>query len=62
VLEVIPEVVSSETDLGGRAEWYSLDYDRLIPLLIESIKEQQEMIRNLCARTAALENRYENNK
>ncbi len=38
VLEVLPEIVD-EDSLG-----YSIQYTRIIPLLIEAIKEQQEMI------------------
>ncbi|MBN2523702.1 MAG: tail fiber domain-containing protein [Bacteroidales bacterium] len=38
VLEILPEIVN-EDSLG-----YSIQYTRIIPLLIEAIKEQQEMI------------------
>jgi len=41
VLEVLPEIVD-EDSLG-----YSIQYTRIIPLLIEAIKEQQQMILDL---------------
>ena len=40
--EVLPEVVAYEEN-GRDAK--SVDYARLVPLLVESIKEQQEVIR-----------------
>lgn len=49
---VVPEVVQYEED-GVNAQ--SLDYSRLVPLLIEGIKEQQEQIRNLRDRVRILE-------
>jgi type VI protein secretion system component Hcp len=39
VLEVLPEVVSKGTD-----GYYSVDYGRITPLLVEAIKEQQKVI------------------
>ena len=49
---VVPEVVVSEED-GEDAT--SLDYSRLVPLLIEAIKEQEESNQELRARLEALE-------
>jgi hypothetical protein len=50
VEEVLPEIVS--TDAEGIK---SLDYSKLTPLLIEVLKEQQEIIKKLEARIDALE-------
>ena len=44
VLEIVPEVVS------GTSESYSVDYAKLVPLLIEALKEQQSRIEVLEAR------------
>lgn len=50
VAHVLPEVVSQGSD-----GTYSLDYGRLTPLLVESIKEQQAEIEELRSRVTALE-------
>ena len=49
--EVLPELVQYE-DNGVDAK--SLDYARLVPLLIEAVKEQQQEIENLKTTVAAL--------
>lgn len=45
VHEVIPEAVSKPTDEEN--DLWTMDYTRLVPLLIKSIQEQQEMIEEL---------------
>jgi hypothetical protein len=45
VLNVIPEIVS-----GSDEDYYSVDYSRLVPILLEAIKEQQRRIEVLEAR------------
>lgn len=55
--EVVPEVVACE-DNGSDAK--SVDYGRLVPLLVESIKEQQEVIRKQDAALAKLSTRMAN--
>ena len=52
--EVIPEVVVYEEN-GHDAK--SVDYARLVPLLVESIKEQQEVIRKQDAALTELNGR-----
>ena len=52
--EVVPEVVAYEEN-GRDAK--SVDYARLVPLLVESIKEQQEVIRKQDAAIAELNTR-----
>jgi len=50
VEEVLPEAVSTDED-GYKA----VAYDKLVPLLIEAMKEQQGLIESLQARISALE-------
>jgi hypothetical protein len=50
--EVVPEVVEYETN-GTHAK--SVDYARLVALLIEATKEQQETIENLKAQLIELQ-------
>jgi hypothetical protein len=50
ILEVLPEVVTTR-DTG----YLAVRYDKLVPLLIEAIKEQQETISNLQNRLEVLE-------
>ena len=52
VEEVVPEVV--HTDQNG---YKSVEYSKLVPLLIEAIKEQQETISALSAKVKTLEDR-----
>ena len=54
--DVIPEVVSYETDSKYAS---SLDYERLVALLIEGIKEQQEYIEGLEKRLEEIEKRLQ---
>lgn len=49
VVKVIPEVVD------GQPGSYGIAYNRLIPVIINAIREQDVAIRNLTARIAALE-------
>jgi len=51
----IPEVVSVAEIKDGE-EYYGVSYDRIIPVLIEAIKEQQIIIDNLKSRIEQLEN------
>ncbi len=44
VEKVLPEVVSSVS--RGGEEYKTVDYEKVVPLLVEAIKEQQEMIEN----------------
>jgi M6 family metalloprotease-like protein len=55
VLEVVPEVVMGGPRDNGEDELYSLQYDRLIPVLIEAVKEQQRIILDLQNRIGELE-------
>ena len=55
--EVVPEVVEYEEN-GSDAK--SVDYTRLVPLLVESIKEQQQVIRKQDAALAELSARMAN--
>jgi hypothetical protein len=55
VREVVPEVVSGGTDEMGGEEPLDLQYDGLIPLLIEAIREQQQAIDRLTRRVGELE-------
>ena len=48
--EVVPEIV--RTDRDG---WKSVQYSKLIPVMIEALKDQQEQIGALMARVRALE-------
>ena len=41
-MEVIPEVVHYDEEI----DYYGMSYSELIPLLIQSIKEQQVIIQN----------------
>ena len=54
VEQVVPEVVNTATD-----GYKSVDYAKLVPLLIESIKSQQDMIRNQDMKIKALLQRIE---
>lgn len=55
VLEVVPEVVMGGVDEKGEEGHYSLQYDGLVPLLIEGLKEQQQLIDDLAARLSELD-------
>ena len=68
VEKVLPQiVVPAPFDIGYDEEgnnysisgenYKTVDYNKLIPLLIEAIKEQQEIIANLQSRITNLENR-----
>jgi len=50
ILEVLPEVVTTRDD-----GYLAVRYEKLVPLLIEAIKEQQEIISNLQNRLEILE-------
>ena len=60
VQEVLPEAVSKapiSNDPEINEEYLSVDYSKLIPLLVEGMKEQQSYIEKLEARLQALENK-----
>lgn len=51
--EILPEVVSQGTD-----GFYSIDYGKLTPLLVEAIKEQQQTIQSLEDKLEKLEKKF----
>jgi hypothetical protein len=53
LLEIVPEVVTKGTD-----GFYSVDYGRLTPLLIEAIKEQQKIIQTQNEEIGQLQAKY----
>ncbi len=56
VKKVLPEAVKERKSEEGQ-EWLAVDYKRLVPLLIEGIKEQQKQIDNLKDCIIKLENK-----
>jgi hypothetical protein len=56
VKKVLPEAVKERKNEEGQ-EYLAVDYKRLVPLLIEGIKEQQKEIDNLKDRIIKLENK-----
>ena len=62
VLSVMPEAVRTAPISQGKAyetEYYTVMYERLVPLLIEGVKAQQTQIDALTAQNAALTTRIE---
>ena len=58
VEEVVPEIVHEKTlPFAGDKTYKTVDYEKLVALLIESNKEQQEIIAQLEERIIDLENR-----
>jgi hypothetical protein len=55
VFQVIPEAVNVPMDES--VELWSMDYEKLIPVLIRAVQEQQEVIENLKQKVNELENR-----
>ena len=55
VVQVVPEVVF--IDNSDENQWHFLQYDRMVALLTEGIKEQQTMISNLQAAVSDLQAR-----
>ena len=47
VLEVVPELVKEVEGLNGEDSFLTVSYEKLVPVLIESIKEQQKQIDEL---------------
>jgi hypothetical protein len=47
VEQVIPELVKEHEGLQGRGKFKSVDYNKLVPVLIESIKELKNEIDEL---------------
>ena len=59
-LNILPEVVvvpESETDKYGNQQYMGVNYDKVVPLLVAGIKEQQAIIEQLEARITTLENK-----
>jgi hypothetical protein len=59
--DIIPEAVtfypeSDEPNENGWASAYSIDYQSLVPVLVEAIKQQQDIITQLTQRVENLEN------
>ena len=52
IQEVLPEVISKRED-----GYLAVKYEKIVPLLIEGIKEQQKQIESLEARIKKLENK-----
>jgi hypothetical protein len=50
MLELVPEVIGENSD-GS----FSLDYPKLVPVLVKAIQEQQALITTLTERITALE-------
>ena len=58
VEEVIPSIVrEKKLSIGEEESYKTVDYEKLVALLIESNKEQQEIISQLEERVIDLENR-----
>ncbi len=55
--EIIPEAVNRPVD--DSKELWSVDYDKLIPVLINAVKEQQELIKKQNEQIKALESRLD---
>ena len=47
VQEVVPELVKEVEGLNGESSFLTVSYEKLVPVLIESIKEQQKQIDEL---------------
>jgi hypothetical protein len=56
VLDVVPEVVDSTYNSITEEDRYTLSYGQLTAVLTKAIQEQQQMIEELKAKVAALEN------
>ncbi|MDB5274605.1 MAG: hypothetical protein JWO58_2972 [Chitinophagaceae bacterium] len=54
VLQVVPEAVQSDSN-----GFYSMNYDAIIPLLVEAVKEQQQIIDKQNTRISTLESQNE---
>jgi galactose-1-phosphate uridylyltransferase len=55
VLPIIPEAVQS--DMDGDTEYYAMNYDNLVPVLVKAMQEQQSIIETQEQRIAYLENK-----
>ena len=55
--KIVPQVVTTDND-----GYKGIDYGRLTPLLVESIKEQQKMIGDLQAKNRSLEDEIDQMK
>lgn len=53
-IEVIPEIVNQPENVNE--ELWSMDYVRLVPVLVKAIQDQQAIIQSLETRIIALEN------
>ena len=47
VQEVVPELVKEVDELNGEEKFLAVDYAKLVPVLVEAIKDQQEQINQL---------------
>jgi hypothetical protein len=62
VLPIIPELVSRNPDTGGMlAGLLTVDYDKLVPVLINALKEEKAKREALETRLAAIEEILKNN-
>ena len=57
IQKVLPEVVHTRTKKSGFKGMLAVKYEKIVPLLIEGIKEQQNTIESLEARIKKLENK-----
>jgi hypothetical protein len=59
VLPIIPEAVQSylEGEKEDEKEFYAMNYDNLVPVLVKAIQEQNQLISELSAKVSALENK-----
>ena len=55
IQKVLPEAVMERSKESGMEGMLAVDYEKIVPLLIEGIKEQQTMIEDLQTRIKKLE-------
>ena len=55
-MEILPELVSKT----GAEPLYSIDYIGVIPILVEAVKEQESIIKNVTNRLEKLEKSIKN--
>jgi len=59
VLKILPEVVEGGLKRNGEDELYSIQYDGIIPVMIEAMKEQQQQIESYKSRLQSLQQEVE---